>query len=152
MGKSRPDSLLDVLLEAPHDGLHLVGTGRSISRSTPQSLPLLLENLLERLPGQIEDHDAVHLHETPVRVPGELRIAALASQPLDGDIVEAEVEDRLHHPRHGHRGAGPHRDQQRIVSIAEVLARRGLDAMQGILHLMLEALGELVRSRGRPGR
>ena len=93
---------------------------------------------------QIEHHAAVHLHEPAVGVPGELRIRALPRQALDRHVVEAEVEDRLHHARHRDGGARAHAHEQRVVAVAEVLARGGLDPVQGVLHLGLEALRKLV--------
>ena len=63
------------------------------------------------------EHDvAVHLDEAAIRVVGEARVAARAREPDDRAIVEAEVEDRLHHAGHRHRRARAHGDEQRDSS------------------------------------
>ena len=50
-------------------------------------------------------HDlAVHLDETPVGVARKTRIAGAAGEAFDGVVVQPEVEDRVHHPRHRDRG------------------------------------------------
>ena len=74
------------------------------------------------MPVDAVDDLAVHLDQTPIRVVGEPRIARRPRLTLDGDVVQAEVQDRVHHPRHRHRRARPHRDEQRIGRIAEPLA------------------------------
>lgn len=68
-----------------------------------------LESLLE-LGGRHAEHDvAVHLDEAPVRVPREALIVRCARQRLDGLIVQPEVQDRVHHPRHGDGRTAPDR-------------------------------------------
>src|SRR5207248_7526348 len=56
----------------------------------------------------------------------------------------AEVEDRVHHPRHRDRRTGADRDEQRVARIAEALARLVLQCAQMPLDLGLEAFGELL--------
>ena len=46
------------------------------------------------------DDVAVHLNETPVTIPGEARVAAGLCQGLDGFVVQAKVENGVHHARH----------------------------------------------------
>src|SRR6185437_12954294 len=41
-------------------------------------------------------------------------------------------------------GTRPHAHQQRVLAVAEVLAGRGLDAVEGVLDFHLQALGELM--------
>ena len=85
---------------------------------------LFLENPLERvlllaLRLQAEDDVAVHLNEAAIRVPAEARVLRLRDQPLDRLVVEAEVQDRVHHTRHRRARARSHRDEERIRGIAE---------------------------------
>ena len=75
-------------------------------------------------------HLAVHLHEAAVRVPGEARVARLGGQRLGGRLRHAEVEDRVHHPRHRVDGAGAHRHQQRPSALAQLAARALLEGDQ----------------------
>ena len=62
-----------------------------------------------------------------IAVIGEALVAALARQPLDHAVVEPEVEHGVHHARHRDARAGAHRDEQRVVGIAERGAERALD-------------------------
>ena len=142
-GEVAPALLAHVRLEASDHRLHLLDREVDVPLDAA-AVPVLLEDLLEALAGQVEDYAAVHLHEPAVRVPGELRIAALPGQPLDRDVVEPEVEDRLHHPGHRHRGARAHAHQERVVAVAEVLAGRGLHPVERVLDLHLQAAGEVM--------
>jgi len=50
------------------------------------------------------EHDAgEHRDEAAVGVPGETRVAGELREARDGGIVEAQVQDRVHHA--GHRDA-----------------------------------------------
>ena len=87
----------------------------------------LLEVLLRDL-----GHDvAEHLDEAPVRVVGEARVAGAGGQALHADVVQAEVEDGVHHPGHRELGAAAHRDQQGVLRVAEALADGLLEAPRG---------------------
>ena len=77
------------------------------------------------------DHVAEHLHEAAVGVVGEARVAARVGQALDRLVVQAEVEDRVHHAGHRDRGARAHRHQQRVGRIAEPLADALLERRPG---------------------
>ena len=74
------------------------------------------------------EHDlAIHLQKPAVAVPGETRVAADLGEALDGRVVEAEVEHRIHHPRHRGARARAHRNEQRVFRIAQLGAERLLD-------------------------
>ena len=76
------------------------------------------------------EHDvAVHLDEAAVAVIGEARVAGWPRQPLDRAVVEAEIEDGVHHARHRDARARAHRDQQRLLRVAEARAERLLDRL-----------------------
>ena len=69
-------------------------------------------------------HDpAEHRDEAAVGVPAEALVAALGNEALQGRLVEAQVEDGVHHARHGELGAGADGDEERVLRIAEALAR-----------------------------
>jgi hypothetical protein len=103
------------------------------------------------------DEGAVHLNEAPIGVPGETAVAAPRRQPHHRHVVEAEVEDGIHHPRHGHRRTRPHRDQQRSGGVAEAAVGQRLDPLQGLGDLILQPAGmsvtipELPADRRRKG-
>ena len=50
------------------------------------------------------DNIPVHLDEAPVTVPGKAFIPSGSRKSGDGPIVEAQIENRVHHA--GHRVAG----------------------------------------------
>ena len=65
-------------------------------------------------------------------------------EPLDGIVVQAEVQDRVHHPRHRDRGARPDGDEQRVVGRAEALARLRLEPVDVLVDLGLEPVRQRV--------
>ena len=88
-------------------------------------------------------HDAaVHGDEPAIAVVGEALVAGDGGETLDAAVVEAEVEDGVHHPRHRELGAGAHADEQRVGGVAEGAAHRLLEP--------LDVGGDLVGEPRRP--
>ena len=69
---------------------------------------------------EAEDHVAVHLHEAAIAVPGEALVAGLLDEAAQGRLVEADVEDGVHHAGHADAGAGAAGDQERVLGVAEL--------------------------------
>lgn len=87
------------------------------------------------------EHDTgIHLDEAAITVEREPLIPGGLAQAGDGSIIDAKVEDRVHHPRHGYPRARTHRDQQGIARIAERLARRPFDQPQSSRNLIADAI------------
>ncbi len=101
------------------------------------------QRLLEAVPLDAVDHLAVHLDQPPVGVVGEALVAGRLRQPCDRLVVEAEVEDRVHHPRHRDGGARADGDEQRIVRIAEALRRLALERGDVLRNLGVEPVRQL---------
>ena len=100
------------------------------------------ERLLEAVAVDAVDDLAVHLDQPPVRVVARsARLPVARASPSAAVVVEAEVEDRVHHPGHRDRRARAHRDEQRVARVAEALAGP-----------LLEARDVLARSRRRARR
>ena len=99
------------------------------------------DRLLEALAGDAAADVAVHLHEPPVGVPREARVARPRGEALHRGVGQPEVEDRVHHPRHRLARARAHGDQQRVLRVAEPLAGALLQHAQRVGEL----LGEPVR-------
>ena len=98
--------------------------------------------LLELVAVDAHDDVAEHLDEAAIAVPREAGVVGLLDEALDGAVVEAEVEDGVHHAGHGHRGARADGDQQRVIVVADLLP-----------HALLEVgteLGDLVERAFRP--
>ena len=81
-----------------------------------------VKGFVEFLHIDFERHLAEHLNEAAVAIVGEARVAGLGGEALGGFVVEAKVEDGVHHARHGEPGAGAHAEQKRIGGIAQLLA------------------------------
>ena len=103
----------------------------------------LRELLLEPVAVDPVDRLAVHLDQAPVGVVGEAAVAGALCQTLDRLAVEPDVQDRVHHPRHRDRRARAHRDEQRVVPVAEPLARALLERLDVLLDLVDEPFGQL---------
>ncbi len=81
-----------------------------------------VEERVEFLAGKLEHDPSVHGDETAIRVEGEALVPGLLGQPLDGAVVEAEVENGVHHAWHGEFGTGAHRNEERVIGVADHLA------------------------------
>ena len=64
---------------------------------------LLVDGVLEELSLDAHDDAREHLDEAAIGVPGEALVVGLLDESLDRLVVEAEVEDGIHHARHGER-------------------------------------------------
>ncbi len=62
---------------------------------------LVFENFLEQFVVEAHDDIAIHLNEAAVAVPGETGITRIVAERLDGAVVEAKIENGVHHARHG---------------------------------------------------
>ena len=114
-------------------------------RRRPGELLGRLEERVELLTGQLEDDASVHGDEAPVRVEGEALVAGLLGQAFDRFVVEAQVEDGVHHAGHGELGARAHRDEQGVGGVADGLAHGLLEPCPRGGHLGVEALGPAAR-------
>ena len=83
---------------------------------------------------------AVHLDQAAVGVLREALVARAAGEALGRLVVEADVEDRVHHPGHRDRRARPDGDEQGILGVAEALAGRLLEPGQVLVDLLCQAL------------
>ena len=90
------------------------------------------ELVLEVLAIDVEYDIGVHLNETPVRVVREAFVGG-CREPLHSLIVEAEVEDGVHHAGHGRACTRSDRHEQRLFRIAEFFPNGFLDAREVFL-------------------
>src|SRR5665213_962143 len=75
-----------------------------------------VEGVLEQLAVGAEHGLAEHREQPAVRIPGEPLVATLLGQPVDALVVEADVQDGVHHA--GHRELRPERTETRSGSSA----------------------------------
>ena len=85
-------------------------------------LLLGVEDFVERGLRNLQHDVAEHLNQPAVGIVGKARIVAALGQGFDALIVQAEIENRIHHAGHGKLRAGANADQQRIFALAEFLA------------------------------
>lgn len=117
-GELLADGLADLCLELADQFLP-VGRGEVRVQVDPLLILLLLEEVFEQVLVHAHDHIGVHLHEAAIGIVGEALVPALGDDPLDRLIVESQVQDGIHHTRHGSPGAGTDRHQKRVVPVAE---------------------------------
>ena len=73
-------------------------------------------------------HDvAVHLKKTPIRIPREPSVVGFLRDDLNHFVVHPEVQNRVHHSRHGIARARAHRNKQRPLLVAKFFVRRFFD-------------------------
>ena len=130
-------SLRDDRLERRHELLQVLGSQISVVLHATRLLQLR-QRVLEVVGRHAKHHLAEHLHEAAVGVPGEAGIAALGGEALDRGVVDAEVEDRVHHARHREHRAGAHADEQRLLRIAELAAGALLECGEALEHALPE--------------
>ena len=115
------------LLEDDDELLEIVRVEINVVRDALGGLHLV-DLFLKQALGHAHDDVREHLHEAAVAVVGEAGVAGLSGQALDGRIVQAPVEDGVHHAGHGLARAGAHGHQQGIFHVAELLAGQLLKA------------------------
>ncbi len=108
-----------------------------------QTILVIVENVLEAVVADAQHDVRVHGDEAAVAVEREALVAGQQGQAFNGGIVEAEIENRVHHARHRGAGAGAHGDQQRVFGVAEALARDLFQVFQAGFDLVDQAVGQL---------
>ena len=81
----------------------------------------------ENLVRNVEHDGAEHLNQPPIEIVDEPRITHMGDHARGNLVVETDVEDGIHHPRHRELGAGAAGHEQWIVRRAELLAADALD-------------------------
>ena len=82
----------------------------------------LVDQSLEILFADLHHDVRIHLNESSVAVPRPSGVAGFLRQNFDHLIVQAEVQDGIHHARHGSARTRADGDQKGIFQIAELLA------------------------------
>ena len=121
----------DDLLELGDDLLEVVGGQVDVGLNAGLLL-VRVEDVAEALGVDVEHRLAEHLDEPAVGVPREALVTGEGGEGVDGVVVEADVEHRLHHAGHGELRAGAHREQERLLGVAEGAADEVLDVTQSL--------------------
>ena len=102
------------LLQVVRIQLHVLGHALALLHPVDEGFKILLAHF--------HDHVGVHLDEPAVAVPRPAGIAGLGGHDIHHVLVQAQVQDGIHHAGHGGPGAGTDGNQQRVLVIAELLA------------------------------
>ena len=121
VGKSSPILALYSALNWPASSFRSSAVS-STSWVTPRFVLHLVDELLKVLLAHLHDHVGVHLDKAAVAVPGPAGVAGLLGHDLHHLVVQAQVQDGVHHAGHGGPGAGTDGDQQGVLEVAELLA------------------------------
>ena len=143
VGEILPGLALDGGLELGDEFLEVLRVEIDVELHAARML-LRLEDFLEgvdvglRLRLEIQHDVAVHLHETAVGIVCETLVARALDQSLHRGVVEAEVEDGVHHARHGRARARADGKKEGILRVAELRLHLAFDFPQRIHHLLLQ--------------
>ncbi len=85
-----------------------------------------------------------HHQKAAIGIVSEARVAARGDQSFDGVVVEAQVENGVHHARQRELGAGANGEEQRVFGVAELLADLLFDIGDGGFHFVHQAGGNLL--------
>ena len=90
----------------------------NVEIETASVLSKSADALVEQI--RIDAHDDVgeHLDKAAIAIPGKTRVLRLGDKALNGIVIEAQVEDCVHHAWHGKRSTRATRNEQRIRGIA----------------------------------
>ena len=135
------------------DGLEVAGQRLQVGRGQVGVLRRAvgrlrrLEGVVEALALHVHDDAPEHLDEAAVRVPAEALVAGEGHQAVERLLVQAQVQDRVHHA--GHRELGPRADadEERVGGVPEALAGLGLDLLDRFEHVVPEAVGQPLAGR-----
>ena len=116
----------------------------------------MLEMLVFEAAGGAHDHVAEHVDEAAVAVPARALVAGFLDEAEHRLVVEAEVEDRVHHARHRGGGAGADADEEGVLRGAELLAHHlfelgelGLDLVHHARRVLAAVLAVVGAGFGR---
>ena len=88
--------------------------------------------------GLLHDNVGVHHDEAAVCIVNEAWIAGLLDHSRKGGRAESDVEDGVHHSRHGTSRAGTAADEKRVGRISEFLAHDLLSGCEGLCNFLFE--------------
>ena len=93
----------------------------------------------------VDAHDDVseHRDKAAIAVIGKTGVTGKLDKTFDHFVIQTEVENRVHHTRHGSTCSGTYGDQQRIVLVAEDLARLLFHFFKGCKDLIIDLRADL---------
>ena len=138
--------LLDEGLVALDQFLQIV-SGEVVVRLSLELLLELVHDFIERLVVvfalRLNTHDnvSVHLDEAAVAIPCETLVARLLGQGDDSSVIQAKIQNCVHHARHRLACTGANGEEERVGLAAKLLALFLFDLLDGSLYFGFESLG-----------
>ncbi len=140
LGEGPPCVLLHDLLEGRDESAQVVGVEVEVVVGAVRTLRLV-EGVGEVFGVDAEDGGAEHLEQAAVGVQREPLVVALVRQAAHRLVVQADVEDGLHHSWHRELRTGAHADQERVLGVTEGAAHGLLEGGE----VLGDLVGHLVR-------
>ena len=103
-----------------------------------------VDELFKILLTDLHDDVGEHLDKAAVAVPRPAGVLRLRGERLDDLLVEAEVENRIHHARHRRARAGADRNEKRVLGVAELLPGGLLELVDIFHHLSDDVVADLL--------
>ena len=107
----------------------------------PMLLTIVFEDLHVWMYPFAADYGNIQLQEAAEGVIGKSWVGGQLRQSFDDFIVDAEVEQGIHHPGHGIPGTRTNRQQERFIEIAQFFTELFLSPSNGSSNLFFENLG-----------
>ena len=111
-------------------------------------MPLVFQSINHRLERLVifirpflhaHHHVAIHLDEPAIAIPGKPLVLRGLGQGVHGFVVQAKIQDRVHHSRHRIPRARTHRNQQRHGRlVTELCAHDLFDELHAVTNLGLQ--------------
>src|SRR3954451_4993271 len=133
----RAGFLLHQLFVIDDDGFQIVGSKVSVKLGLDLRFTRI-ENMVKLFHVDAESYFAEHLNESPVAVVGKARVASLICQSLGRLVVQAEIEDGVHHAGHGELGARSNAKQQRILHASQLLPHQVFQFGESLVDLVVD--------------
>ena len=105
---------------------------------------VLLDLVFEAFAVGLEHHVSKHLDKAPVAVVSKARITGFLCKASGYLIIQAEVENGIHHPRHGYRRARAHRKEQGVFGVTKTCPHLLLNQIQRNPVFLFEQSGQFV--------
>ena len=102
---------------------------------------IAFQNVLKHVVVEFQNHIGVHLDEAAIAIKGKAAVPGLGSQAFHRLIVQAQVQDRVHHAGHRSARARADRHQKRVASIAKTFAHGGLNRGHGCFDFIGQRIG-----------
>ena len=141
--RSAPVPRIKDRVDGQRELLERVGRRCLLATLRDQRAPLARLGVGRQVSNRRTQHDAgEHLAKAPVVVARESSVAGLSGECRLADIVDAQVQNRVHHAGHAHRRPRAHGHQERSNGAAQLPLRYRFDVRDAGTHRVQHRLGQ----------